>query len=173
MSEALALAEAEAARTPLGRYVWKGRFLVLVTAPLIYACLPAFMLLDGAISLYQAVCFPIYGIPVVPRKRHFLFDRGKLRYLNLIERVHCVYCSYANGVASYVAEIAARTEQHWCPIKHRSQYKHPYSRHDYFLPFGDAHAYRDRVEEVRRDFRDIEAVRDFAQDRSAGARIKG
>ena len=82
---------------------------------MIYGCLILFVLLDAAISLSQFVCFPIYKIPTVSRKGHFIFDRGKLRYLNLLERVHCLYCSYANGVASYVAEIAARTEQHWCP----------------------------------------------------------
>jgi hypothetical protein len=148
--------ESKAFKTPLGQYLWHGRFLAFLTAPLIYGCLAPFLLLDAAISLYQWVCFPIYGIPRVQRGRHFYFDRGKLRYLNLIERVHCLYCSYANGVASYVAEIAARTEQHWCPIKHRVHYHHPYSRQDRFFHYGDAKAYRERVEEVRRDFRDLE-----------------
>ena len=149
-------AKAKALMVSLGRYGWHGRFLALITAPLIYGCLIPFALLDAAITLYQSVCFPIYKIPTVSRKRHFIFDRGKLRYLNLIERVHCLYCSYANGVASYVAEIAARTEQHWCPIKHKTHYRHPYSRHDHFFHYGDAQDYRDRIEEVRRDFRDLE-----------------
>jgi hypothetical protein len=164
------LVDAKAARMPVGSYLWQGRFLVLLTAPLIYACLVPFLLLDGAISLYQAVCFPLYGIPVVARRKHFVFDRAKLRYLNWIEKMHCLYCSYANGVASYVAEIAARTEQHWCPIKHQSHYRHPYSRHDHFLPYGDAAAYRNRVEEVRRDFSDLKQVRHFTQGHRVPAR---
>jgi hypothetical protein len=40
------------------------------------------------------------------------FDRGKLCYLNLLERINCAYCSYGNGLIAYVVEIAARTEQH-------------------------------------------------------------
>ena len=32
--------------------------------------------------------------------------------------INCIYRSYANGLCSYVTEVAARTEQHWCPIKH-------------------------------------------------------
>jgi hypothetical protein len=116
-----------------------------------------FALLDAAMSLYQFVCFPIYGIPKVPRTGHFVFDRGKLRYLNMAERLNCLYCSYATGVTSRVAEIVARTEQHWCPIKHKTRFDHPYSRQDHFLPYNDAQAYGARVEEVRRDFRDLKS----------------
>jgi hypothetical protein len=40
-----------------------------------------------------------------------------MAYLNPVERVHCLYRSYANGVIAFGREIAARTEQYWCPIK--------------------------------------------------------
>jgi hypothetical protein len=53
----------------------------------------------------------------VPRRQFCVVDRHKLGYLNAIEKVHCVYCSYANGAIAYIREIAARTEQ-YCPIKH-------------------------------------------------------
>jgi len=126
--------------------------LVVATAPLIYVCIIPFALLDLAISLYQAVCFPIYGIPRVQRQEHFNFDRRKLHYLNLFEKLNCVYCSYANGLTSFVAQVAARTEQHWCPIRNKTTSGHPYSRQAHFLPYGNAAAYRDRIERVRRDF---------------------
>lgn len=156
MPRTQASSDARESRTPLGHYLWHSRFLVLLTLPLIYICVIPFLLLDAAISLYQRVCFPVYGIPAVSRKDHFHFDRGKLLYLNLVERLNCVYCSYANGIASYVSEIAARTEQHWCPIQHRKASLNRYSRQEFFLPFGDARAYRSGLEEVRRDFRDLE-----------------
>jgi hypothetical protein len=43
------------------------------------------------------------------------FDRRKLAYLNAIEKLNC---DYANGILTYAREIASRTEQFWCPIKH-------------------------------------------------------
>jgi hypothetical protein len=142
-------------RTPLWRYVRHSRLGAMLSAPLIYLCVIPFALLDLCISLYQGVCFPIYGIPRVPRARYFIYDRGRLKYLNLLERLNCVYCSYANGVIGYVAEIAARTEQHWCPIKHSQKLEHPRERYESFLPYGDAQAYRERIEDVRRNFRDL------------------
>ena len=44
------------------------RLLVILSSPLIYACVLPFLLLDASVALYQFVCFPIYGIPKVPRK---------------------------------------------------------------------------------------------------------
>jgi len=91
----------------------------------------------------------------VHRADYLIFDRSKLRYLNHLERVNCRYCSYANGLIAYVGEIAARTEQHWCPIKHSHEIPSPHSRYDQFLHFGDAAAYREGVERVRCNFDDL------------------
>jgi hypothetical protein len=138
------------------RYVWGARLGVALSAPLIYACLFPMALLDLFVSLYQTVCFAIYGIPKVRRADHFVFDRGRLRYLNWLERLNCVYCSHANGLAAYFTEIAARTEQHWCPVKHSRAPATPHSRYAGFLPFADPRTYAEKIEQVRRDFRDLE-----------------
>lgn len=50
-------------KTSLLRYVLHSRFLAILTAPFIYACIVPFALLDLFVSAYQAVCFPVYGIP--------------------------------------------------------------------------------------------------------------
>ncbi len=144
-----------ALRTPVWTYIRQARLSVILTAPLIYLCLVPFVLLDIAMSAYQAVCFPIYGIPKVQAADYFIFDRSKLLYLNSIERLNCACCSYANGLIAYAGEIAGRTEQYWCPIKHAHQSAAPHSRYQQFLPFGDASAYRDQSEGVRRHFRDL------------------
>jgi hypothetical protein len=141
--------------TGLWRYIWHARPTVVLLAPFIYAGLIPFMLLDVFLSAYHAVCFPVYGIPKVRRQEYLVFDRGRLRYLNALERMNCVYCSYANGLAAYFSEIAARTEQHWCPIKHAKQPAAQHSRYPQFLPFEDAQAYRRRVDEVRHGFDDL------------------
>ena len=64
--------------------------------------------------------------------------------------------AYANGVFAFVTEVAARTEQYWCPIKHALRMKGVHSRYQYFFDYGDAEGYRRRIEQVRRDFADLE-----------------
>jgi hypothetical protein len=144
-------------KTSLFRYVLQSRFFVILTAPFIYACIIPFALLDLFVSAYQAVCFPVYGIPKARRGDYMAIDRNKLRYLNALEGLNCMYCSYANGLLAYVVEIAGRTEQHWCPIKHARRVQHVHDRYLHFLPYGDASAYRERIDKVRCDFRDLKA----------------
>jgi hypothetical protein len=129
--------------------------LVILTSPLIYLCVLPFLLLDASVALYQFVCFPIYGIPRVPRKDYLVFDRGVLAYLNTIEKVGCIYCSYANGLLALITEISARTEQHFCPIKHAHRLATTPSRYAKYLPYGDAKAYRREADAVAQDYKDI------------------
>lgn len=128
----------------------------ILSAPFVWICIIPSLLLDATISLYQAVCFPIYGIPKVNRQDYVVFDRQYLHYLNLIEKVNCAYCSYVNGLFAYFQEIAGRTEQFWCPIKHAKRIKTLHSRYQKFFNYGDAQAYRSQVEKIRRDFKDLE-----------------
>jgi hypothetical protein len=124
--------------------------------PLLYLGIVPLLLVDLFILIYQAICFPIYGIPKVRRAEYVIFDRGKLHYLNGIERLGCRYCSYANGLMAYAVEVAGRTEQRFCPIKHARKILAPHSRYERFLPYGDAAAYRAGVEEVSTGFKDTE-----------------
>lgn len=121
----------------------------LITGPLIYAMIIPLVLLDVCVSFYQWVCFPIYGIAKVPRASYLVYDRRHLGFLNLIERFHCTYCEYANGLMSYMAEILARTEQYFCPIKHARKILGPHARYQRFLPYGDATAYHAKLEAFR------------------------
>lgn len=136
-------------RTGLFRYIFESRPLMLLVAPLIYAGLIPFLLLDLFLFLYQTICFPIYRIPRVLRADYFFYDREDLPYLNLVERVNCLYCSYGNGLAGYFREIAARTEQYWCPIKHARRIKAAHSRYPRFFEYGDAESYRKGLERLR------------------------
>ena len=137
------------------RHFRNTRFLVILSSPLIYACVLPFLLIDASVTLYQFVCFPIYGIPKVPRKDYLIFDRGVLAYLNTIEKIGCTYCSYANGLLGLITEIAARTEQHFCPIKHAHRLATTPSGYAKYLPYGDARAYRGQSEAVAQDYSDI------------------
>jgi len=142
-------------KTSLSSYVLHSRFLAILTAPFIYGCIIPFALLDLFVSVYQAVCFPVYGIPKAKRRDYIAIDRNKLRYLNALEGLNCMYCSYGNGVLAFVVEVAGRTEQHWCPIRHARRIQNAHDRYAHFLPYGDATAYREQIDKVRNDFKDL------------------
>jgi hypothetical protein len=120
-----------------------------MTAPVIYSVLVPFLLLDAWVTLFQAVCFRAWGIRRVRRRDFFAIDRHRLPYLNAVEKAHCLFCSYANGLLAYVREIAARTEQYWCPIRHGRRVRAAHDRYLSFVPYGDATAYRDRLPALR------------------------
>jgi hypothetical protein len=151
------LAEHRLLKTTLWSHIRNARLLVILTVPLIYACAIPFALLDLSVSIYQAVCFPIFRVPKVRRRDYLIFDRSRLAYLNAIEKVGCVYCSYANGLLAYIAEIAGRTEQRFCPIQHAHPPAQMHTRYPHFLPYGDARAYRAQSEAVARAYDDIPA----------------
>ena len=152
------LAEHRKLKSSLLRYVLGSSVLTILTAPIIYMGIIPFLLVDLFLIVYQGICFPVYGIPKVRRADHFVFDRGQLRYLNLVERINCVYCSYGNGLLAYAREISARTEQHWCPIKHAHRMQARHSRYEHFLAYGDAGEYREKIDAVRNDFVDLRTL---------------
>ena len=74
-------------------FVREGNHWSLATTPIIYSLSIPFLLLDLWVTAFQWICFPIYGVARVPRRRYFVFDRHRLPYLNWLERAHCAYCS--------------------------------------------------------------------------------
>jgi len=140
-------------------YILQAKVKVIATAPLIYALIVPFLLLDLMVSLYQWVCFPVYGIAKVNRASYFVYDRHHLAYLNVIEKLNCAYCSYGTGLIAYVREIAARTEQYWYPIKHAQRMKSSHAHYSHFLDYGDAENYRTYLKTVQRGIKSKESTR--------------
>jgi hypothetical protein len=136
-------------QTSLGRYLANARPLVVLTAPVIYSLIVPFVILDIWVSLYQAVCFRVYRIPQVRRGQFLVFDRAGLAYLNAVEKLNCAFCSYANGVIAYVREVAARTEQYWCPIKHARRVLGAHARYAGFEEYGDGETYHAHLKRLR------------------------
>ena len=132
----------KALQVSLPRYIREARPLVAITAPVIYSLIVPFVLLDIMVTIYQAVCFPAYGIEKVKRSDYFNFDRRHLAYLNALQKLNCAYCSYGNGLIAYVREIAARTEAHWCPIKHAKRVIGAHEKYRDFADYGDAEAFK-------------------------------
>ncbi len=140
---------------PVIRYLYESSFLNILSTPVIWIGLLPIVLLDVFLTIFQAVCFPIYGIPKVRRREYIVMDRSRIHYLNIIEKINCAYCSYFNGVISFAQEIAGRTEQYWCPIKHARRVANMHSRYVKFLEYGDAENYQQKLSEVRSDFVDL------------------
>lgn len=122
----------------------------LITGPVIYSMIVPLVILDLCVSFYQAICFPIYGVAKVRRADYIVFDRQQLEYLNFIEKFHCTYCAYGSGLIAYVAEIVARTEEYFCPIKHARKIIGTHARYTRFLDYGEAADYEARLEGFRR-----------------------
>lgn len=147
-------------RIGVPQYLARSELRNIVTAPVIYSMIVPLLLTDICVSLYQALCFPLYRIEKVKRRDYMAFDRAQLAYLNAIEKFHCSYCSYANGLAAYVREIIARTEQYWCPIRHARRLLQTHSHYSEFVDYGDAEAYRSELLRLRQA---LQTVRNKAE----------
>ena len=142
------------------RYLRDASLLNIFTVPVIWSCLLPALFMDLVVSFYQMICFPVYSIPKVKRSDYIIIDRHYLSYLNLIEKINCCFCGYFNGLIGYVQEIAARTEQYWCPIKHAHRSTMSHSRYNEFLDYGDGEGFRSKSSELRHDFNDLDAAAD-------------
>lgn len=127
------------------RFIQESGFGGVLVSPLIYAQIVPLVLLDIAVSLFHAIAFPVYGIKKVPRSDFIVVDRHHLSYLNGIERLNCAFCGYANGLLAWTREIAGRTEEYWCPIKHARRTAGQHRRYYDFADYGDAESYRERT----------------------------
>jgi hypothetical protein len=133
------------------KYIVDAELKHIVSAPIVYSVIFPLVFLDASITLYQHICFRLYGIPLINRSKYLVIDRQHLEYLNAIEKLNCIYCGYGNGLMAYVREIIACTEQYWCPIKHASKVLDAHRLMENFVDYGDAEAYRKNLDVIRRD----------------------
>ncbi len=135
-------------------YLKRAKFLYILTSPFIYMMIIPAVILDIFVTVYHEINFRVYKISLVKRSDYIVFDRQYLSYLNILEKIYCVYCSYFNGLIAYVAEIAARTEQFWCPIKHAKKIAYMHSHYINFLPYGDGEIYHEKLLKLREKLRE-------------------
>ena len=144
-----ALRAQRAIKVGLARYLRDANPLIMLSAPVIYSLIVPVALIDLWVMAYQAICFPLYKIPKVRRRDYLVFDRHHLAYLNILEKINCAYCSYANGAIAFAREVASRTEVYWCPIKHARRILGPHPHYQGFADFGDAEGFRARLEQMK------------------------
>lgn len=116
----------------------------LLSAPFIYSMIIPIVIVDIWIEIYHNVCFRLYRIPLVKRKDYIVIDRHKLAYLNIVQKMNCIYCGYANGLAAYTKEIFGRTEKYWCPLKHSRELPDPHNHYNDFFEHTDGEGYVNR-----------------------------
>lgn len=114
-----------------------------VSMPFIYAPFIAMIILDIFMELYHRVGFPLYGMPYINRSAYIKIDRERMPFLTWYQKIHCLYCSYANGLFQYAVAIAGATEKYWCPLKHEPDGVFIEPEHQKcFAPMEDAEAFK-------------------------------
>lgn len=138
-------------KTGLVTFLRRSPLATLLVAPAVYGLIVPFLILDIGVTVFQAICYTVWRMERVKRSDYVVIDRHRLPYLNLIEKLNCLYCGYANGVIAYTREAASRTEQYWCPIKHALRVRTPHGRYRRFVDYGDTRDFRERLDALRRE----------------------
>jgi len=129
-------------RTPLLKYISRPGFRHAVSIPFIYTMFIPAVLLDIFLLVYQQTAMRLYGIPLVKRKSYLNMDRKHLKYLNILQKVNCIYCSYMNGLFAFALEVAGRTEKYWCPIKSAQEKPWEHNWEAKFADYGDPEGFK-------------------------------
>jgi len=124
----------------------------LLASPLVYGMLIPAILFDIILFIYQQVVFRIFKFKFIKRSDYILFDRQYLGYLNSIEKLNCLYCSYFNGLMQYASAIAGRTELYFCPIKHAKKVAYEHEYYNEFFRYGEENEYQKKLEALRKKF---------------------
>ncbi|EIF51595.1 MULTISPECIES: hypothetical protein [Sulfurovum] len=124
-------------------------FLHLLTAPLIYVMVIPAIIFDVLLFIYQQIAFRIFKFEFIKRSDYMHFDHHYLGYLNAIEKLNCLYCSYFNGLMLYASAISGRTELYFCPIKHAKKVIAQHKYYEEFLSYGDEEDYQEKLKDLR------------------------
>lgn len=140
-------------KIPLIKYAIPKSYRHTLSMPFIYGMVIPAIFLDMWLFLYQQTALRLYGIPLVKRSDYIIFDRKHLNYLNLIQKVNCLYCSYMNWLFSYAVEIWGRTEKYWCPIKAARRKKWWHDWEEYFADYGDPQEFKNQFNSNKEFFK--------------------
>lgn len=122
----------------------------LLSSPLIYAMIIPAIFLDVMLFIYAKVVAKVFKFDLPKRNMYIVFDRQYLGYLNIMEKLNCMYCSYFNGLMAYASAIANRTEYYFCPIKHAKKVAYEHKYYNSYLAYGDENKYQEKLKEIRK-----------------------
>ena len=136
-------------KKPLFDTIFSARIREILSIPFIYFMIFPAVFLDISLFMYQYTALKLYKIPVVKRSDYIIFDRWKLDYLNIIQKINCLYCSYVNWLFTYAVEIWWRTEKYWCPIKHAKKLKWWHDWQEHFADYGDPKRFKEVFHSIK------------------------
>ena len=131
------------------KYLSGIRLRFIISIPFIGAMIIPAIILHIFLEIYHRICFPLYGVPTLKARNYFVFDRHHLAYLNWLEKIFCIYCSYYNCLLAYAREIAGLTELYWCPIKHAKKVGGAHGQYYIFVNYLEGNEYREKKELLR------------------------
>jgi hypothetical protein len=131
-------------RSRLVPYLFNLPLRVHLTSPFVYGMIVPLVFLDIFVIIFQTICFRAWDVSMVRRADYVVLDRRHLAYLNGIEKLNCVFCGYATGVISFTREVAGRTEQYWCPIKHANKLRDQHHHFRNFINHADADGWQEK-----------------------------
>ena len=129
--------ELEKSKKSILESIFSARIREVLSIPFIYSMIIPAIILDIFLFIYQQTAIRLYQIPIVKRSDYIVFDRKQLAYLNLLQKINCMYCSYFNGLMQFAVEVAGRTEKYWCPIKHAKKKAWSHDWEEYFADYWD------------------------------------
>jgi hypothetical protein len=97
----------------------KPLILRIIGTAMIWSALGPIIMADIFLVIYQAVYFSIQGIPKIKRSQYIVLDRWDLSKLTIAQKLSCIYCGYANGIAAWAKAVVNQTEVYSCAIKHK------------------------------------------------------
>lgn len=71
----------------------------------IYGMIFPFVFADIVTIIFQEIICNIYGTPKVRRRDYLNFSRAKLPKINILQKIGCIYCDYANGVVAWIKAV--------------------------------------------------------------------
>ena len=136
-------------KIPAWKYIIPKNFRHVLAIPFIYMMIVPVVILDFFLTLYHMVAFPLYRIPKVNRKDFIIYDRQFLDYLNWVQKINCLYCTYINGFFAYAIEIGSCTERYWCPIKAAHKPKFSHGWYSEFADYGNPEEWNNKFNDEK------------------------
>ncbi|MBD3330449.1 hypothetical protein GF354_02865 [Candidatus Peregrinibacteria bacterium] len=138
-------------KTDFLSYISSIKLRYIISIPFIGSMIIPAIIMHIFAEIYHRTCFPLYGIPKLKARDYFIFDRQHLSYLNWLEKLFCIYCSYFNNLIAYVRDMAALTELYWCPIKHAKRINKRHNQYYKFVDYINAEEYRKNKKKLRKE----------------------
>jgi len=122
----------------------------ILSMPFIYSMIVPAVILDLFLFMFQQTAIRLYKIPLVKRSDYIVFDRKQLGYLNWLQKINCLYCSYVNWIFQYAVEVWWRTEKYWCPIKAATKKHWSHNWEKFFADYWDIDWFKEEFHSIEK-----------------------